>query len=345
MINLILAAGLAILISALCSITEAALYALPWSHIENLRKQGKRSGYTLFALRADVEKPIAAVLILNTIANTAGASIAGAAAVDVFGQQSMGIFVALFTLAILICSEILPKTIGVAYSRQLAPVLARPLQILVHILMPMILITGFLGRRFRPSKPGHYTTEDDITAVVSLTRKSGAIRPTEEQTIRNILSLDMKMVKDIMTPRTVVYSLPAEITVSEANQHKDLFHYSRIPVFDEDVENIVGVVYRRRILEYLAADKDQAKISEIMRPVRFVLETLTLDRLLTKFLESRFHLFVVLDEYGGMSGVVSLEDVLEEILGKEIVDETDEVEDLRAEAKRQRELLTRQRPQ
>ncbi len=341
MLELILAVGLAVGISALCSIMEAALYALPWSYIERLRREGKRSGHVLFKLRTQIERPISAVLTLNTIANTAGASIAGAAAIKVFGAESMGFFVAAFTAAILVFSEILPKTIGVAYSRQLMPVLARPLEGLVWLFTPVIWITGYLGRKVRPSDAPK-TTEEDITAVVSLTRKSGVIQPYEEVTIRNILSLDTKTVSDIMTPRTVVFSLPAQISVSDARNIKNFWHYSRVPVYDnDDPEDVVGMVLRRDVLETLADDHYDARINELMQPVRFVVETLTLDRLLVKFLESRTHLFVVLDEYGGVAGVVTLEDVLEEILGKEIVDETDEVEDMRALARKRRKKLTK----
>lgn len=341
MLQLFLAVGLAIGISALCSVTEAALYAVPWSHIEHLRREGKRSGHLLFKLRTNVERPISAVLTLNTIANTAGASIAGAAAIKVFGSESMGIFVAAFTAAILVFSEILPKTIGVAYSRQLMPILAKPLDTLVFVFFPVIWITGYLGRKVRPPE-GPQTTEEDITAVVSLTRKSGIIQPYEEMTIRNILSLDTKAVRDIMTPRTVVFSLPAQMSVSDARSIEDFWHFSRIPVYDnDDPEDIVGLVLRRTVIETVADDRYDTRINEIMQPVRFVVESLSLDRLLVKFLESRKHLFVVLDEYGGMAGVVTLEDVLEEILGKEIVDETDQVEDLRDLARRQRELLTK----
>jgi CBS domain containing-hemolysin-like protein len=146
-----------------------------------------------------------------------------------------------------------------------------------------------------------------------------------------------------MTPRTVVFSLPAQMTVAEARGvGRGVWPHSRIPVYDaDDPENIVGIVYRREVLEALAHDQDDVRLGDLMKPVRFVLDTMTLDRVLVKFLESRMHLFVVLDEYGGVSGVVSLEDVLEEILGKEIVDETDQVADMRELARTRREALLR----
>jgi len=342
MLELILASLVAMFMSAACSITEAALYAVPWSHIEHLRKEGRRSGYLLFKLRSDVEKPISVVLTLNTVANTAGASIVGAAAVKLFGSAYMGIFVAAFTLAILIVSEIIPKTLGVAYARQLAPALALPLHWLVILFTPFIWIVSFLTSLIRPRTEGPQTTEDDIRAIVSLTRRSGRIQPSEEVAIRNILVLDTKSVADIMTPRTVVFSLPAQMTVEQTRKESDLWHYSRIAVYDnDDVEDIVGVVYRREILHCLANDENDTPLSVIMRPARFIQETLSLDRLLSKFLESHVHLYVALDEYGGLAGVVSLEDVIEEILGKEIMDETDEIEDLRAHARKQREQFAK----
>ncbi|UZP67927.1 hemolysin family protein [Desulfovibrio mangrovi] len=341
MLELILAVTFAIFISASCSVTEAVLYSIPWSYIERLRNEGRRSGEILFKLRQHIEEPITAVLTLNTVANTAGAAVAGAAFADVFGPQYMAVFAAGFTVAILVLSEVIPKTLGVSYARPLAPVIARPLTVLVWCLKPVIVVGAALTRLLTPEKRGPHTTEDDIRAVVSLSRRSGSIKPYEETSIRNILSLDQKRVEDIMTPRTVTFSLSADLTVQQAREQGDFWHYSRIPVYDEHNEDMVGIVLRRAILEEIAADRDETKLSEIMRPVHFVLESVTLDKLLLSFLELRMHLFVVLDEYGGLSGVVSLEDVLEEILGKEIVDETDRVEDLRQLARRKRSQLTK----
>ncbi len=333
MFDLILAVGLAVGISAFCSVTEAVLYSVPWSRIEQLRKTGRPSGNILYTLRSDVEKPIAAVLTLNTVANTAGAAVAGAAAAKVYGADSMGVFAAVFTVVILVFSEILPKTVGILYTRSLAPAIAKPLQVLVYIFSPITWllshVSGLVQRRAKG--PGH--TEEDITALVSLTRRSGVLKAFEEQAIKNILGLDNKVVSDILTPRTVVFSVPAEMTVSEAKAKGSVWAYSRVPVYEDDPENIVGVVSRREVLQAQAEDRDEARMGELMRPARFVVESLTLDRLLAHFLESRSHLSIVLDEYGGVAGVVSLEDVLEEILGKEIVDETDEVVDTRALAR------------
>jgi CBS domain containing-hemolysin-like protein len=338
MFEFLLIVGLAVSISALCSVAEAVLYSLPWSYIEQLRRAGRKSGDILFELRSAIDKPITAILTLNTIANTAGAALAGAAAAAVLGSEMLGYFSAAFTAAILVFSEVLPKTIGVVHHRRLAPIIARPLQILVLALGPIIWCVRLLVR-FAGKGIGPQASEEDLRAVLSLTRKAGVIKAAEELSIKNILSLDVKMVKDIMTPRTVIFSLPANLTVAEAKATKATWPHSRIPVYEKDPEDIVGLVYRREVLEALANDQDDVSLARLMKPIHFVLETMTLDKLLVRFLESRTHLSVVLDEYGGVAGVVTLEDVLEEILGNEIVDETDQVVDMRELARIKRKTL------
>ncbi|SKA65539.1 hemolysin family protein [Desulfobaculum bizertense] len=338
MLELLLAVGVAVGVSLFCSVSEAALYSVPWSRIEQLRNEGKKSGEMLYELRNNVDKPIAAILTLNTVANTAGAAVAGAAAARVFGVEWLGYFTAVFTLIILVFSEILPKTVGVMYSRTLAPLLARPLTFLVWALSPAIWILGIVSKLVqKPKRKGPAATEEDITALATLSRRAGILKPYEEESIKNILQLDVKTTHEIMTPRTVVSSLPADMTVKEAREEKHCWSHSRIPVFEgDDPEDIVGLVTRREVLLAAAEDLEEKRLADLMHPVQFALETLTLDRLLIKFLETHIHLFIVLDEYGGLAGVVTLEDVLEEILGKEIVDETDEVEDMRELARQRR---------
>ncbi|MFO7717002.1 MAG: hemolysin family protein [Thermodesulfobacteriota bacterium] len=344
MLQLVLAVGLAIGISFLCSVAEAVLYSVPWSHIEKLRKSGQRRGELLYRLRVNVDEPITAILTLNTVAHTAGASVAGAAAAQVFGQDSLFAFSIFFTAAILLLSEIIPKTLGVVYTRPLSTWVAGPLQVLVILLRPVVDVSSYLVRFMGKRKLGPEASEEDVRAMVSLSRKAGILKPYEEMSIQNILTLDSKRVKDIMTPRMVIFSLPAHLTVEQAREAKLVWPHSRIPVYEgEDPEEVIGIVYRRELLEALANDQDAYRISDLMRSAHFVLESLTLDRLLVQFLESRMHLAVVLDEYGGLAGVVTLEDVLEEILGNEIVDETDQVVDMRELARQRRERLLQER--
>ncbi|SNS01250.1 Hemolysin, contains CBS domains [Humidesulfovibrio mexicanus] len=337
MLELILAVALATGVSFLCSLTEAAFYSFPMSRIEQLRREGRKAGDILAELRRDMERPITAVLTFNTAANTAGAAVAGAAAVKVFGDESLALFTAAFTLLLLVLGEIVPKTTGVAYARQLAPFLATPLKWLIFVCLPVVWLLGSLTRYIRKRQKAPQADEDDIRALVSLTRQQGILKPYEESAIRSILALDSKRVAEIMTPRTVVFCLPAEMTVDEAMEAHKNWPHTRVPVYEgEDSEDIVGVVYRRQVYEAAAEDRGGTALGALMRPVRFVGENLTLDKALRSFLESRQHLFVVLDEYGGVAGVVTLEDVLEELLGSEIVDETDEVVDMRELARRRR---------
>ncbi len=344
MLTLVLAVAAALIISAICSLTETMLYSVSWAHIEELRKKGKLSGELLFQMRSQVEKPIAAVLTLNTVANTAGSAVAGAAFSSVFDSIYMGVFAAIFTCLILIFGEIIPKTLGVLYANPVSTVLARPLYGITKLLTPIIWLSSCITRLFSPASGGPQMSEDDIRAVTSLSRKAGMIQPYAESTIRNVLSLERKRAWDIMTPRTVVFSLPADQALREATQVPDIWHFSRIPIYAEHNEDIVGIVERRTLAKFIASGKqcngEACTLADIMLPVHFVQESQTLDKLLQAFLNSRTHLFVVLDEYGGLAGVVSLEDVLEEILGREIVDESDAVADLQELARTRREAAT-----
>jgi CBS domain containing-hemolysin-like protein len=343
MFELLLTVCLAMVISFFCSLSEAVFYSVSWSHIEHLRKSGEKAGTLLFELRSNVERPISAILTLNTVANTVGATLAGAFAVKLFGTGILIYFSLAFTLAILVFSEVIPKTLGVMYSKHLAGWLAQPLWWLVKIFSPVIWILSSLIRLVGGKKAGLDASEEDLRAVISMTRRAGVIKPSEELFIHNILTLDTKMVKDVMTPRTVIFSFSSRWTVAQAKESKAILPHSRIPVFDgEDSDDIVGIVYRRELLEALANDQDAMELSRLMKPVQFVMETMTLDKLLGRFLESRVHLFVVLDEYGGLAGLVSLEDVIEEILGSEIVDKTDQVADMRELARQRRSLLVEQ---
>jgi CBS domain containing-hemolysin-like protein len=339
MTALVLTIVISMTLSFICSFLEAALYSLPWSHVEKLRKSGSRAGDMLFSLRSRIEQPIAAILTLNTIATAAGSAIAGSLAAAVLGEQYMFLFIAAFTLLILIGSEIIPKTLGVAYCRQASLFLAYTTSAMVVALKPLIIVSSWIAKLVSPKKTAPMATEEDIYAIVDMLRRSGHIESYEETSIRNILALDTKSVRNIMTPRTVAFTLPADATVEEAHKVAEFWHFSRIPVYGDDNEDIVGLASRRRILEELANDRHSRKLSSIMRPVHFVLESLPLNKLLLRFLDERVHIFVVLDEFGGMAGVVTLEDVLEEILGREIVDETDMAPDLRELARQRRKRL------
>jgi len=339
MFELILAVSFAIVISAACSLFEAVLYSTPLRYIETLVHKKKRSGRLLKELRENVERPITAILSLNTIANTAGAAVAGSAATAVFGNQWLGYFSAFFTLAILILSEVIPKTAGVVYAQSLAPTVALPLKWLVKVMTPVIWLCGHVTKLISRDRPKESVSSDELKTMARLSLRMGAIKPYQEIVIDNILSLEKRMVKDVMTPRTVIFSLSEHLTLKEVNQKSLKWEHSRVPVYDKDNEDIVGIVLTKEFFIDLAEDKYEETLTSLMRPVHFVAETATLNNVLMDFMDTREKLFVVLDEYGGLSGLISLEDILEEILGREIIDESDQVVDKRDLARRRRSRL------
>ncbi len=341
MIPLIITVTLATVISALCSMTEAMLYSVPWTYIEKLRESKRPVGELLYQLRVHVDQPITAVLTLNTIANTAGSALAGALATVALGPENLIWFTMGFTILILIFGEILPKTFGVIYAPQLAIILAYPLKYLIFILKPFIIMSSLITGLITKDKGTPEATEDDIRIMAKMSAKSGEIEAFEEAVITNILALDKKNVHDIMTPRTVVFSLPADMPLEDALHQERIWQFSRIPIYKENNEDIIGLVTRRELSLYMTelskenSTKDpEATLESIAQSITFVPESQTLDKALLNFLGSRQHLCAVSDEYGGLAGVVSLEDVLEEMLGREIMDESDITEDLRETAKK-----------
>jgi CBS domain containing-hemolysin-like protein len=327
MFELILSVGFAVIISAFCSLFEAVLYIVPASHVEALVNAGKRTGRIFKDLRSDVEKPISAILSLNTVAHTVGAAFAGSAASSVFGYQWLPYFSIVFTVLILIFSEVVPKTAGVVYGRSLVALVVYPLKALVWFMTPAIWLTGLVTRVISKGKTQEAVTAEEVRAMVRLGLRTGSIRPYQERAIDSILTLQQKTVKEVMTPRTVIFSLSQHLRVDQAVRVQTNWEHSRFPVYDRDQEDVVGIVLTKELFIALAQEKKDMRLAELMLPVRFVVETARLNRVLLQFLESRQHLFVVLDEYGGLAGIISLEDILEEILGQEIIDESDEVAD------------------
>lgn len=342
-LQLCIATGVAILVSALCSVFEATLYSVPLSHIEVLSQKNKLSGRLLRGLKKDIHRPITAILTLNTIANTAGAAIAGASAAVVFGKSNMVWFSAAFTFAILLFSEIMPKTIGVAYCKKIAPWIAVPLHWLVKILSPAILLVQLITRII-PTQPKELlVSAEEIQAIVTQSFKHGALQPLEEKVITNILALKHKNVRQVMTPRTVTFTLDANLTVAEALEYQEKWNlHSRVPVFTNDPDDIIGVVLRKDVFLCMTEGKKDRKLQQLIHPVHFVPESAQLTSVLFDFFEYKKHLFVVVDEYGGVTGVISLEDVIEEIVGTEIIDESDQTHDMRELALMKRKILINQ---
>jgi len=339
MLELAAAFGFAVIISGGCSLMEAVLYSVPMRHVETMARSNRPAGRVLKDLRENVERPITAILSLNTIANTAGAAVAGAAATAVFGSEWIGVFSAVFTLTILVVSEVIPKTAGVVYARSLAPVVALPLKGLVVLMTPVIWLCSHITRVISRNRSEDTISADELRIMAQVGFQAGSIQPYQRRVIENILSMEKKAVKDIMTPRTVVFSLNEHLTVREARDQVSRWEHSRFPVYDQDAEDIVGIVLTRELFMALSRGEEEVRLTDLMRPVQFVAETARLDHVFRQSMGSRLKLFVVIDEYGGLSGLVTLEDILEEILGREIVDEFDEVEDKRELARTRRNQL------
>lgn len=338
--QLILATGFAVIISALCSIIEAVLYSVPQSQVEVMARSGKKSGILLKNMKKNIQQPITAILTLNTIANTMGAAVAGASASVVFGEENLVWFSVFFTLTILLFSEILPKTAGVAYAKNLAILIAIPLHGLIRIMRPLIWLCQAVTHLIPKQEKEALVSIEEIHAVAVLGRKAGEIEPQQERVIANILRLQDKTVRQVMTPRTVVFSLSEHLTIAEALKMKEQWsRHSRIPVFDKDQDDIVGIVLSRYVLLSLSEGNESQTLSELMQPVHFVPEAAPLNKILMEFFEQRIHLFVVVDEYGSVTGVISLEDIIEEIVGREIIDESDKAGNLREYARHKKRLL------
>lgn len=333
--TLILAVVLAVAISAFCSILEAVLYSISNSQVEMLKKEGHKSAALLQELREDIEEPITAILTLNTIAHTIGAAIAGAAAAVVFGEQNLFLFSAVFTLIILLFSEILPKTIGISYAILLAPYIAKPLRWMILILKPIVWLCQKLTSLIPQPDSTDSISAEELQTIAALSRQSGEIEADQERVISNILELNKKIVRDVMTPRTVTFSLDESATVTDAmNSEAGLSSHSRIPVYKDEPDNVTGIIMRRDVLRAAAEQKQDTRLSELMSPAHFVAETSPLNHILVDFFDLHQHLFITVDEYGAVTGVISMEDVLEEIIGREIMDESDKTPDMRELARK-----------
>ena len=333
--TLLTAVTLSICVTALCSLCEAVLYSISTSQVEMLKKSGHTSADLLQNLRADIDEPITAILTLSTIATTIGAAIAGAAAAKLFGDKNLIWFSGAFTLSILILSEIIPKTLGVSFAIKLAPFVAVPLHWMVFFLKPIVWMCRSITRLLPQRKDeGNYSAEE-LQTIAALSLKSGDIEADQERVIANVLELQSKIVRQVMTPRTVTFSLNENLTVEEAMKlSSEVSSHSRVPVYDKEPDNVTGIIMRKDVLLAAAENKLQLTLSRLMQPVHFVPETAPLNRILIDFFDRRQHLFVVVDEYGSMTGIISMEDILEEIVGREIIDESDKTRDMRELARK-----------
>lgn len=320
---------LALSISFLCSLMESVLLSLTRSHIAVLIKENHTSGRLLEKLKGNMNRPLAAILSLNTIANTVGAAGVGAVTYNLYGSKWVAVTSGILTLSILIFSEIIPKTIGVHYWKNLASTSAYLIRWMMVIMYPFVIILEALSNWLKPDIKQDTVTKEDVIAMAEIGEDEGTIDEDETTIIENILRLDNVTAEEVLTPRTVVFALQKNMTVRQALEENPNIVFSRIPIYSESLEDIVGLVQRYELFKSKAEDLFDITMEELSNPVHVVQEKDSVGEILDEFVKRREHLFIVRDEFGQFSGIITLEDAIETLLGVEIVDEMDSVVDMR----------------
>lgn len=333
---------LALVFSFLCSVAEAVLLSITPTYIAGLQESRPRLAAMLTNLKIDnVDRSLAAILTLNTIAHTVGAIGAGAKATAVFGSAWFGVFSAVMTLLILFLSEIIPKTLGAVHWRKLTQVTAYFVRGLIVLLYPLILVSELLTKLIAHGKDVHPFSRDEFIAMADIGEQTGGIHEHESRIIQNLFHFESLAAKDIMTPRTVIVALQQDMTVSDALLEHPHNVFSRLPLYGSDMDDVTGFVLKDDLLLAKAKDKHDMPVKSLQRDMMAVSGDLPLSQLLEKLLDERQHIALVVDDYGGTRGLVSLEDVVETLLGMEIVDEMDKVADMQSLARQQWERRAR----
>lgn len=323
-------ATVALVFSSLCSVAEAVLLSVSPSYIGKLETAGDKSAGKIKKVKTDVDRSLAAILTLNTIAHTIGAGGAGAYAAEYFGADYVGIAMVVLTLLILFVSEIVPKTIGALYWRQLAPMTATFIQFLNFVLYPFIFVSEIITKMLAGGHSHHAFSRDEFTALADIGAEGGHLDEKEFRILKNLFRFPDLCVEDIMTPSTVVFALQQDMTAREVlEKHKDLA-FSRIPIYAETRDNITGFILKEQLLLDDVRNEGKTRLGDLdKRDLQVVLDDTRLSAVLEKLLDGRGHILLVVDKHGGMEGVVTLEDVVETLIGIEIVDEADREVDMR----------------
>jgi CBS domain containing-hemolysin-like protein len=334
MIALLAYLFLALVVSFLCSIMESVLLSTPQSFL--LVKQNENNEWAghLINLKVNIDKPLSAILSLNTVAHTIGAAGVGAQAVKVFGEAYFGLISAILTLLILVFTEIIPKTIGARYWRNLAKVSYYTIKASIIITYPLVLMSALITKLFSNNSEEFTTSRKEIAALASLGTDEGIFTDKENKIIQNILKLKNVKVTEIMTPRVVVAIADEDLSVHDFLKNKNYLKYSRIPVYSGNNENITGYVIRQNVLEKLAEDMHTLTLKDIKREIFVVPSTIVLFTLWENLLGKKEHIALIVDEYGGFEGIVTMEDIIETLLGLEIVDEKDTITDMQEFARK-----------
>ena len=331
---LILYLLLALVVSFLCSVMESVLLSTPVSFLYAKQASGKKAATTLMRMKENIDRPLAAILSLNTIAHTIGAAGVGAQATKLFGEVYFGVISAILTILILVLSEIIPKTIGARYWRSLALTSGMIIRGMIILTYPLVIMAAYLTRILSREKGELSVSREEISAMANLGEEEGIFEEKENRIIQNLIRLRRVKVSEIMTPRVVVTLADEEMLLQEFLKEKEFLYFSRIPVYAGNRDSITGYVLRQHVFENLAEQKHDLKLKDIRREILFVHESTSLLSLWDKLLAKREHLALVVDEYGGLAGITTMEDIIETILGLEIVDESDRITDMQQYAQR-----------
>jgi len=331
---LILYFSLAVGISFVCSVLEAVLLSVNMSYISLLEKEKPAVGKLLKLQKINISKSIASILILNTIAHTLGAAAVGAQAAILFGNDAVVIVSMIMTFAILFLSEIIPKTIGAIYWKELAPISAHTIRIFVWITYPIILTTLAVTNKIsKGKKDANSLTKEELLESMLISEDEGVIDEKESDVIENILNLDNVKVGEVLTPRSVVFAIDESMSIKDIiNTKEDIFKFSRIPVYKNSIEEVTGIVLTKRIFKQ-ALEDDNVTVSSIKKKIFPINENIPVSKALDLFITKKEHMFLVTDNYDQTEGIITLEDCVETILGVEIVDESDSTVDMRELAK------------
>ncbi|MDG1224285.1 MAG: hemolysin family protein [Candidatus Marinimicrobia bacterium] len=321
---------IALVVSFLCSLLESVLLSVSHAHIAVLVKEGSKRGKLMFSLKENINRPLSAILTFNTIANTVGAAGVGAQTYSVFGSSWVAISSIILTLSILFFSEIIPKTLGANYTKLLVGFTAYMIRILIFLVFPMV----FLGEKIskflsRDNQDNSKASRAELIAMAELSEDEGAIDSQEGDIIENLMKLDNILAEEVMTPRSVIFSLSDEDTVGKVVNKYSPLVFSRIPIFKNSLDQVIGFVHRYDLVNKQAEDKFDVTMSSLMEPVHTVKESDSVSTILDQFVKRRQQIFIVEDEFGTTTGLISLEDAIETLLGVEIVDEHDSVVDMR----------------
>ncbi|PSQ81443.1 MAG: hemolysin [Bacteroidetes bacterium QS_8_68_15] len=335
---LVLYVLLALGFSFLCSILEAVLLSVTPSYVAALEQEGHAVAERLGQYKENIDRPLAAILSLNTIAHTVGATGAGAQAAKVFGEGELAVAIisGALTLLILVVSEIIPKTLGAVYWRLLAPVITPVLTGIIWTMWPLVKLSqGITYLVARGEEDEASVSREEFTAMAELGEEEGVFEEEESRILKNLFRFSSLRVKDIMTPRTVIKAMPEEQTVAEVVDNHEEFRFSRIPVFTENPDDITGYILKDEILLKAAQEEDALSLHDLKREIQGMPETLPLPEAFEQLVDSYEHIALVVDEYGGTAGIVTMEDIVETLLGMEIVDEADSAEDMQKLAREQ----------